>query len=162
MALSEHFAWQTPLFNHISKFSQYVFLYKCTLQLLGDISCLRHTHPSTDLLMLCESGFVMDVRGHQVKLVLFCQNPQQQDNCPTSTLANPVVDHLAWEWQLLETQALKYIVIRKKTTTLRMFLQASILNGTGFGETLCPLCVCNMRNAPENKHLCQKQSVCLL
>lgn len=73
-----------------------------------------YTHPSTDLLMLCESGFVMDVRGHQVKLVLFCQNPQQQDNCPTSTLANSVVDHLTWEWQLLEIQTLKYIVIRRK------------------------------------------------
>lgn len=39
---------------------------------LWDIANVCH---QIHLLMLCESGFVMNVRGHQVKLVLFSQNP---------------------------------------------------------------------------------------
>lgn len=99
LASSEHFPWQTASPNHISKFTSSHAFHLGALHdfFRGRSFTQTHTHPSTDLLKLCESGFVMNVRRDKVKLVLFCQYPQQQNHRPTSTLAHPVVDHLTWE-----------------------------------------------------------------
>ena len=57
--------------------------------------------------MLGESGFVMDVRGDQVKLVFLSQDPEKQHHSATSTFPHSIIDHLTGEGQDLNTNTHK-------------------------------------------------------